>query len=446
MALINSKAVAALVISACVIATVFDGFFLVFSSEEDGDERSQTHSMRRGLLASDEQSDEHTNDQYQKSQIEDVIDLYEQQDHDNDGMVAENSSPVMHPWAQNNLVPNTWTPASMKETILFWHIPKSGGSTAKAIYKCFGKNYKVLSQPSSIFDAQKEGLVASGQVDIIFSSFPEMAAQRLLDPQHKSRALVMLRHPVDRLISKFYYLQIASWEKSYRPDWKGMDLFEWAQTQNSDNNHNVKKLAGKSQISVPTAMDLELAKTTLHERFFVGLMEQFEESIHRFNIVMGVNENEKRNIFCMDRFFAKGAGKSNSNPHPKVDWRSPVWKLLARQNALDIELYEYAVQIFDEQKTMFVKAHDTIEEVRRLKKRERATKRQDDRRRAIGPDAKALAVEKADQTNVIVVVEDPKNARRRKHAEARRLDREQGKAHRDEEKDGSGRRSIQKHE
>ena len=58
-------------------------------------------------------------------------------------------------------------------------------------------------------NAKKNGLIASGFVDMIFSSFPEMAARHLLDPQHKGTAFVMLRHPVDRLISKFYYLQVA---------------------------------------------------------------------------------------------------------------------------------------------------------------------------------------------------------------------------------------------
>ena len=86
---------------------------------------------------------------------------------------------------------------------------QSGGSTAKSIYKCFGKNIRVLSLPSSIYEAEKNSLVASGEVDMIFSSYPDLATQHLFDPFHKGRAMVMLRHPVDRLVSKFYYLQIA---------------------------------------------------------------------------------------------------------------------------------------------------------------------------------------------------------------------------------------------
>ena len=96
-----------------------------------------------------------------------------------------------------------------------------------------------------------------------------------------------------------------------------MDVLEWAQTQNFDNNHMVKKLAGKKQVDSPTASDLELAKRTVQTRFIVGLMNEFEESIHRFNTVMGVDESEEKVQKCMNRFFVKDT-KTNSNPHPKV--------------------------------------------------------------------------------------------------------------------------------
>ena len=49
----KAKAVAVVVVGACVIASVLDGYTLLFLSEDDG--RSQTQSLRRGLLASDEQ-------------------------------------------------------------------------------------------------------------------------------------------------------------------------------------------------------------------------------------------------------------------------------------------------------------------------------------------------------------------------------------------------------
>lgn len=166
----------------------------------------------------------------------------------------------------------------------FW---QSGGTTAKNLYKCLGKYVDVESRPQDIVRAGNERLVQSGKVDIIFSSFPNFAVEQLFDEEHKTRILAMFRHPVDRLVSKFFYLGIATWERTYREDWKDMDPLEWVQTQNSDNNHMVKKLAGKVQRDTATVDDLIIAKETIRSRFIVGLMHEMEESIERFNIVMG---------------------------------------------------------------------------------------------------------------------------------------------------------------
>jgi len=129
-----------------------------------------------------------------------------------------------------------------------------------------------------------------------------------------------------------------------------MDVAYWADKANNDNNHMVKQLAGKSLNSEASEKDLEIAMRILRERFIVGRMDKMEESIHRFNIVMGIDESEGNSPKCMDRFFGKGGEKKNSNSHPKVEEGSPAWRILARTNALDIRLYECILQLFDEQK------------------------------------------------------------------------------------------------
>jgi hypothetical protein len=127
---------------------------------------------------------------------------------------------------------------------LFWHIAKSGGTSAKAIYKCLlGKSASILSSKVSIEKAkrkqerynqnQKSSLssffgfasspssfttsLSSTDVverargpDVMFSMIPDVVATTLFNPpSNKGRLLALFRHPVDRLISKFYYLQIA---------------------------------------------------------------------------------------------------------------------------------------------------------------------------------------------------------------------------------------------
>jgi len=67
-----------------------------------------------------------------------------------------------------------------------------------------------------------------------------------------------------------------------------------------------------------TEAHYRIAERTLRQRFIVGLMDHMEESLHRFNIFMGIDESTKNNLKCMDEFFGHGNKKSNSNKHPKV--------------------------------------------------------------------------------------------------------------------------------
>mmetsp|Transcript_17000 Transcript_17000/g.36631 ORF Transcript_17000/g.36631 Transcript_17000/m.36631 type:complete len:362 (+) Transcript_17000:104-1189(+) len=292
-------------------------------------------------------------------------------------------SEAIYPWAENNLQPITLTPEPDIEVPLFWHIPKSGGTTVKKIYECLdltlanragalarfghdqdeeiikfrpwrskGPAYVNVDTTSNggILRAERLGLVPSGLADIIFTVYPDFAIEHLYDETHKGRALGLFRHPVDRLVSKFYYLQVADWERTYNPNWKNMDIADWAKKVNNDNNNMVKKLAGKRMNAHVSEEDLDIAMRTIKRRFIVGRMDEMEESIHRFNTVIGIDESEDESKKCMDKFFGHDAEKKNTNSHPKVEEGSPAWRILAKTNALDMRLYDYILQLFDEQK------------------------------------------------------------------------------------------------
>ena len=162
----------------------------------------------------------------------------------------------------------------------------------------------------------------------------------------------LFRHPVSRLVSKFYYLQIADWERSYKPQWKDMSVSYWARHSNNDNEHMVKKLAGKRMNVVVDENDLILAMRTLKSRFIVGLMDNMVESIHRFNTILGIDETSETSRECMDQYFCHGSLKSNSNSHPKVSEGSEPWISLADVNPFDIKLYEFIVKLFEEQREL----------------------------------------------------------------------------------------------
>lgn len=120
--------------------------------------------------------------------------------------------------------------------------------------------------------------------------------------------------------------------------------------RNNDNNVMVRQLAGKTVRDKVTEKDLELAIMTMQQRFIVGLTDQMEESIHRFNIVLGINEEEESNKRCMDQYFGDNMEKKNSNPHRKERKGSKAWRIFAEKNSLDMQLYDVIVKLFEEQK------------------------------------------------------------------------------------------------
>lgn len=67
----------------------------------------------------------------------------------------------------------------------------------------------------------------------------------------------------------------------------------------------VKQLAGKKQLNTATEEDLAMAMHTIKARFVVGLMNHMEESVARFNLVMGVDFNGVKEKSCWDKYFGR---------------------------------------------------------------------------------------------------------------------------------------------
>ena len=159
-----------------------------------------------------------------------------------------NSRTINLDYQEQSTQPPLLSTTTMHDTttpFLFWHIAKSGGTSAKAIYKCLlGKSVSILSSKVSIEKAKRKqerynqnqksslssffGFASSPSSftsslsstvvvveqrrgpDVMFSMIPDVVATTLFNPpSNKGRLLALFRHPVDRLISKFYYLQIA---------------------------------------------------------------------------------------------------------------------------------------------------------------------------------------------------------------------------------------------
>lgn len=318
------------------------------------------------------------------------------------------SEPQSRDWI-NNLADAAYPVKKSKtETPFFWHVPKAGGTTVQRLYWCMGSTIanevgvnpkfgvdssehsdiiafkpwdenpgKVINvdvcSPKGILEAKKRGFldrsVKPRQATTSFVSTSEFhqVTSMLFAPDRQARMFALFRHPIDRAVSKFYYLQKATWEPTYNAKWAKMTLDEWASRDRGENNWMTRKLVGKSQKDELTPQDLDDAKEILRTKFVVGLMDKMEESVHRFNLVLGVDEGNPTNKACIEDF-SKSKGDSNqaanentieeknewnSYAHPEAARGSEAWVNLAKIHMYDNLLYKYITELFAEQSKMF---------------------------------------------------------------------------------------------
>ena len=268
---------------------------------------------------------------------------------------------------------------------VLWHIPKTGGSSMKVLlaqcrdlavasqvgvalerrrgnlgqdqlpeslyYVTNGKKSRYVSVDVSTKDglakAKELKLLDSGLADVVITPLITTASIEMFssDPGQRARVFSIFRHPVDRAVSKFYYLQEATWEPTYDPTLKDMTIEEFAAGNKDEVNFMVSML--NNDPSVIDERHLEIAKEVLREKVLVGLQSDMEESARRFFSHFEWKKDDDDWNPCEKRILFKGG--VNSNKHSKVEEETKAWKLLALKNSLDIQLYEYAVELFHEQ-------------------------------------------------------------------------------------------------
>ena len=202
-------------------------------------------------------------------------------------------------------------------------------------------------------------------------------------PAHPLRLFTIMRHPVDQAASAFYYLQDATWERTYAPETKGWTIAEYIEKGRYSKDFMTRMLIDKRSERFHgelTEEDLQLAKNILREKVLIGLMTRMEESIARFDAYFNIQprndpetvQNCKNNLFGhgssgtggngYEKNFDKDAKangpavapKTNSHKHPKVLEGTDDWNLLADAHKWDMKLWDYAVELFEEQgRTLF---------------------------------------------------------------------------------------------
>ena len=174
-----------------------------------------------------------------------------------------------------------------------------------------------------------------------------------LDKPFKARVFSVFRHPVEQVQSEYYYLQTAVWEKGYNKDLgKQMSLEEYAASRPDRMTQNILQI-GHRHHPLVNDESLARAKTILRDYVMVGLLDRMVESVARFDTYLGtedlIPDGEKIDQ-CRDLLAQK---HENTGKHPKLTEYSEEWRQVAAHNEYDIALYEYAIQLFSEQGSLY---------------------------------------------------------------------------------------------
>jgi len=272
----------------------------------------------------------------------------------------------------------------------FFHVHKSGGTTMKDILGlCLRKvqthrveeggcndqedtirvcshgpdQWSILNADVSSFEgidrAVAKNLCCEVQPEIPMDDSFVVGTSRFFDalpvftPYRKGRLFGLFRHPVERTLSKYHYIKTATWERNFKERAVNQTIMEFVNSPMCYDNWVVRRLIHKMPYNMEiTDDDLALAKEIVKRKMLVLLTDDMEGSVERMRQYFGWDEDEltDEQKGCIHRYAVEEP--RNANPHEELDPESEEYRAIRDKNLADIELYEYARQLFQEQGEM----------------------------------------------------------------------------------------------
>lgn len=276
-------------------------------------------------------------------------------------------------------------PLEPGDIAVLFHIPRTGGSTLKEITaQCLNlvqaseigpvvnpaastsNELVVLEEmmhggryvnvdttwPGGLERAKNLNLASSGLVDIIVTPY-FFQAGTLMDANHRGRLFTMLRHPIDRAVSLYHYMNelALNGDESMKRSLNGMTLDEYAASSLVENNW-ITRFVTNTLGGELTPQHEALARKVLADKFIIGLLSDRQQSLERFIQFFGWKVEGDKAEDCIDR--RMGWDWANEGHiYPKVKEGSKTWNLLEEANSFDIRLFEYAQELYRMQAVIF---------------------------------------------------------------------------------------------
>jgi len=232
-------------------------------------------------------------------------------------------------------------------SLIFLHIPKTAGSTFHMILNSrftesetqnlFGSRYSETEIKQFI----NSPMEAKAHVRLLKGHMPFGLHQYL---PGNSRYITVLRDPVERVISQYYYIKKNAHNPLHEQVEKGgLSIAEFVSSGIAVgmNNGQCRFLNGDLDeygFDACGASLIENVKKHIEEHFiWLGVTERFDESIVLLSMLMGWKKRP--------HYIRENISKTRKS---RAEISAEDIEVIKRYNELDIKLYEYANELLDE--------------------------------------------------------------------------------------------------
>ncbi|MEN6586611.1 MAG: sulfotransferase family 2 domain-containing protein [Sulfuricella sp.] len=248
-----------------------------------------------------------------------------------------NREEVLH--AARYSLPGTPGSRGSTDPIVFIHIPKTGGMTMYAMIRDIYKPselHKINPAIESIEKYLSLSMSRKEKLKVIYGHM-DYWVQELLPPN--SRYVTLLRNPVERVISHYHYVRRTA-NDPLRELAMRSSLDDWVARCNllEMDNGQTRRLSGSEgsvSFGACSAQMLEQARQNVQHNFaLVGITERFDETYGLMSKLFDwpIRHYQPRNV-------AQQRSSTKEIPARTI-------RLIEKHNALDMELYAHAAQLF----------------------------------------------------------------------------------------------------
>jgi len=241
-----------------------------------------------------------------------------------------------------------------KPRLLYMHIPKTGGSTLRVIAE---RQYPRSNRLNINQDALEENLKILQDMSQVQRDKINCVIGHLyfgihhLFPNGENAYMTMLRHPVKRMISNYYFTRTKPFHRHYDMA-RNRSLLEYSEHPGVQSlaTRYIAGLTGTTPetlkiINIADEATLEKAKANLRDHYkVIGFTEEFDASLLMMKKPLGWE-----NIY----YYALNTSDNFRKKEPREKMTPELIEALEAACPLDMALHRYALELYEAQKDAY---------------------------------------------------------------------------------------------